>query len=203
MWHPQLLYRTILPCPLYFVLLLAFMVHLMTGNGNIASTREDASDTSVTGHHLLMLFFGFCPEENKDCLITLMQDNRSGSQIHVCDIICLSTCLFRLLSAWDTDCLLSQLAFVFQVDVKGLYWQKTNQCLMQELHHCFTGTTAVASWLCLPKTELLDFLTLSTRGDNLSLSVSKMLFTLWPSTSTIYNISVPDISFKFTPLYWK
>lgn len=79
------------------------MVHLMTGNGNIASTREDASDTSVTGHHLLMLFFGFCPEENKDCLITLTQDNRSGSQIHVCDIICLSTCQFRLLSAWDID----------------------------------------------------------------------------------------------------
>lgn len=72
---------------------------------------------------------------------------------------------------------------------------------MQELHHCFTGTTAVASCLCLPKIELLDFLTLSTRGDNLSLSVSKMLFTLWPSTPTIYNISVPDTPFKFTPLW--
>lgn len=149
-----------------------------------------------------MLFF--CPGENKDCLITLTQDNRSGSQVHVCDI-CLSTCRFRLLSARDIDCPLSQLAFVFQVDVKGLYRQKTNQCLTQELHCCFTGTGAVASRLCLPKIELLDFLTLSTQGDNLGLSGTKMLFALWLSTPKILHslsdhISVPDISFKFTPL---
>lgn len=191
---------------LYSVLLLAFTVHSMTGNGNMASTKEVASDTYVTGHHLLMLFFGFCPGENKDCLITLTQDNRSGSQIHGCDIICLSTCRFRLLSAWDIDCLLSQLAFVFQVDVKGLHRQKTNQCLMQELHCCFAGTGAVASCPCLPKIELLDFLTLSTQGDNLGLSGTKMLFALWPSIPQILHslsdhISVPDISFKFTPLW--
>lgn len=161
----------------------------------------------MAGHHLLTLFFGFCPGENKDCLITLKQGNRSGSQIHVCDVICLSICWFRFLSAWDIDCLLSQLAFVFQFDVKGLYWQKTKQSLMQELHRCFTGTVAVASCLCLPKIELLDFLTLSTQGDNLGLSGTKMLFALWPSTPKILHslsdhISAPDISFKFTPLWF-
>lgn len=118
---PLLLYRMVLLCPLSSVLLLAFELHLVPRNGNMASAKDVASDTYVTGYHLLMLFFDFCPRENKACLITLTQDNRSGSQIHVCDIICLSTCRFRLLSAWDIDFLLSQLPFVFQDDAKGLY----------------------------------------------------------------------------------
>jgi len=127
----------------------------------------------VTGHHSLMLFFGFCPGENKDCFFTLTPDNRSSSQIHACDIIFLSTCQFRLLSAWDIDCLLSQSDFVLQVNVKGIYHQKINQCLIQELHRYFTGTRPVTSCLCLPKIELSRFLTLSTQGDNFILSGTK------------------------------
>lgn len=181
------------------------MAHSMTGKGNAAFIKA-ASDTYVTGHHSLVLGFGVCPGENTDCLITLEQDNRSGSQIHVCDIICSSTCWYRPLSAWDIDCLLSQLAFVFQVEVKGLYRQKANWCLMQEPQHCLAGTEAVASCLWLPKSELLELLTLSTQGAKLGVLGIKMLLTSQPSTAEVLHclsdhISAPDMSLQFAPLW--
>lgn len=194
MWPPQLLYGVILLCPLYSAPLSAFMVHSMAGNWNMASTKEAATDIYVTGQHLLMLLLGFCPGENKDCLITVTQEDSSGSQVHVWDIICFSTCGFGLLSAWDIDCLLSHLAFVFQVDTKGLYWQKTNQCLMQDLP-CLTGIGVFVSCLCLPKIELLDLSKLSTQSDNFCLSGAKLMFTLRSATPKILHSLSDHISF--------
>lgn len=37
----------------------------MTSKGNMASTKDVASDTYVTEYHLLMLFFGLAPGEIK------------------------------------------------------------------------------------------------------------------------------------------
>lgn len=65
MWPSQLLYRTILHHPLHSVLLLAFTVHSKSGNGNMASAKEVASDTYMTGYNLLMLFLGFAPGKIK------------------------------------------------------------------------------------------------------------------------------------------
>lgn len=75
---------------------------------------------------------------------------------------------------------------------------------MQGLHCCFTGTRAAASCLCWLKAELLDCLTLSTKGDNLALSGTKILLALQPSTpETLHSlsdcISAPVMSLKFTP----
>lgn len=194
MWPPELLSRTVLPCPLCSVPLLASMVHSMAGNWDMASTKEAASDIYVTGHHLLMLLSGFCPGENKDCLMTVTQEDGCGSQVHVCDIICLSTCGFGLFSARDIDCLLSHLAFVFQVDTKGLYWQKTNQCLKQDLR-CLTGAGVAASCLCLSEIELLDLSTLSTQGDNFCLPGARLMFALRPATPKILNSLSDHVSF--------